>query len=115
VIFGIDQSPGDPRKAHWMPFLNQDTPVVFGAEKYARECDLPVVYGVVRKRRRGYYELEFRDVTDAPATLAHGEIVEKVTQLLEEDIRREPQYWLWTHRRWKHRRPEDWRAGDLPR
>jgi KDO2-lipid IV(A) lauroyltransferase len=115
VIFGIDQSPGDPRKAHWMRFLNQDTPVVFGAEKYARECELPVLYGVIRKRKRGYYEFEFRDIIDRPSVLSHGEVVEKASRMLEEDIRRDPRYWLWSHRRWKHRLPEELRkAGELP-
>lgn len=105
VIFASDQSPGDGRKAYWMDFLGQDTATIFGPEKYARQCNLPVIYCVIRKKKRGYYEFEFREVSDDPRPLPHGAIIEKSNRLLEEDIRREPRYWLWTHRRWKHRRP----------
>lgn len=105
MIFGSDQSPGDPRKAHWMTFLGQDTGVPFGAEKYAREYDLPVFFGVIRKIRRGEYAFEFQRVTDRPREAAPGTIVEEITRRLESEIRKEPRYWLWSHRRWKHRRP----------
>jgi KDO2-lipid IV(A) lauroyltransferase len=106
IIFGADQSPGDPRKAHWMTFLNQDTGVTFGAEKYAKEYDLPVFFGIIRKRSRGHYSFELHPITERPrSTLKPGEIVEEVTRRLEVEIRRDPQYWLWSHRRWKHPRP----------
>jgi KDO2-lipid IV(A) lauroyltransferase len=103
IIFAIDQSPSNSKSAHWMKFLNQDTAVLFGTEKYAKEYNYPVVYGRINKEKRGYYSFEFFDVTDQPASTAHGEITEKITQLLEKDIRNLPQYWLWSHRRWKHK------------
>lgn len=103
TIFAIDQSPSNPKSAHWMKFLNQDTAVLFGTEKYAKEYNYPVVYGRINKEKRGYYSFEFFDVTDHPTATAHGEITEKITQLLEKDIRNIPQYWLWSHRRWKHK------------
>lgn len=104
TIFAIDQSPSNPKSAHWMKFLNQDTAVLFGTEKYAKEYNYPVVFGRINKEKRGYYSFEFFDVTDQPATTAHGEITEKITHLLEQDIRHLPQYWLWSHRRWKHKK-----------
>jgi Kdo2-lipid IVA lauroyltransferase/acyltransferase len=107
MIFGCDQSPGDPRKAHWMTFLGQDTGVTFGAEKYAREYDHPVFYGVVRKVSRGMYTFELKLITDRPREAKTGEIIETVMHLLEDEIRKDPRYWLWTHRRWKHKRPSD--------
>lgn len=107
MIFGADQSPGDPRKAHWMTFLGQDTGVPFGAEKYAREYDLPVFFGVIRKVSRGKYVFELQPLTDRPREAATGAIIEEVTRRLENEIRKDPRYWLWTHRRWKHRRPSD--------
>lgn len=103
TIFAIDQSPSNPKSAHWMKFLNQDTAVLFGTEKYAKAYNYPVVYGRINKEKRGHYSFEFFDVTDQPAATAHGEITEKITQLLETDIRNIPEYWLWSHRRWKHR------------
>lgn len=106
TIFGTDQSPSNPNNAYWMKFLNQDTGVLFGAEKFAKEYNYPVVYGRLNKLKRGHYSLDFTDVTNTPTETAYGEITEKITLLLEKDIEAIPQYWLWTHRRWKHKRPE---------
>lgn len=104
IIFGIDQSPSNPKSAYWMNFLNQDTPMFYGAEKYAKEFNIPVVYGVIHKPKRGYYEAEFKLVTEFPNETAYGEIIEKSNKMLEENINQLPQYWLWTHKRWKHKR-----------
>lgn len=104
-IFGADQSPSNEYKCHWMTFLNQDTGVLFGVEKYAKENDMPVVFGRINKLSRGHYSFDFIDVTGDPRPTAKGEITEKFTRMLEEDIRREPAYWLWTHKRWKKKRP----------
>lgn len=106
TIFGADQSPSNPNNAYWMNFLNQDTGVTFGTEKFAKEYNYPVIYGRLNKVKRGYYSLDFLEVSDAPRETAYGEITEKVTLLLEKDIQAAPEYWLWTHRRWKHKRPE---------
>jgi len=106
-IFGIDQSPSNPTNAYWMKFLNQDTGVLFGAEKYAKEYNYPVVFGRINKIKRGHFSLDFFDITDSPNETAYGEITKKATQILEKDIQEMPEYWLWTHRRWKHKRPQD--------
>ena len=105
VIFGADQSPGNPRSAYWMEFLKQDTGVLFGTEKYAREFNIPVLYGRILKLKRGYYTFEVVPVCDDPAAMEYGAITEAHTRLLEQDIRKDPAYWLWSHRRWKHKRP----------
>ncbi len=105
-IFATDQSPSNPNTAYWMKFLNQDTGVLFGAEKFAKEYNFPVVYCRMNKIRRGFYTLDFFDVTDTPKETAFGEITEKATHLLEKDILTAPEFWLWSHRRWKHKRPE---------
>lgn len=104
IIFAIDQSPSNPKSAYWMNFLNQDSPMFYGAEKYAKEFNMPVVYGVIHKPKRGYYEAEFKLVTEFPNDTSYGEIIERSNKMLEEDINRLPQYWLWTHKRWKHKR-----------
>jgi KDO2-lipid IV(A) lauroyltransferase len=105
VIFGSDQSPGNPERAYWMKFLNQDTAVLFGAEKFAKEYNIPVLYGHINKIRRGYYTFELELITDDPKSMPYGAITEAHTRILEKDINREPQYWLWSHRRWKHKKP----------
>ena len=66
---------------------------------------MPVVYVRLRQLKRGFYEIEFSDVCSDPASTRQGEITEQVTQLLEADIRKVPFLWLWSHKRWKHKRP----------
>ena len=104
TIFAIDQSPGSAKTCYWMTFLNQETAVSFGAEKYAVEYDYPVLFGRLNKRKRGFYELEFEEITHHPAGTAYGFITETGTHMLEKDILKEPAYWLWSHRRWKKKR-----------
>lgn len=104
IMFAIDQSPGKVENSYWTRFLNQDTAVLFGTEKYAREYGYPVLFGYIDKVKRGFYTFRFVTVTDHPAETRYGEITEKITRLLEEQILEAPQYWLWSHRRWKHKR-----------
>ncbi len=107
ILFGADQSPSNPKRAYWTTFLNQDTAVMYGTEKYAREYNYVVVFGHTVKLRRGYYTLEFSTLTEHPQETAPGEISEMHTRALEKIIIENPQYWLWTHKRWKHKRPEN--------
>jgi Kdo2-lipid IVA lauroyltransferase/acyltransferase len=104
TIFAIDQSPSNPKKCYWMNFLNQDTPVLFGTEKFAKDYNQPVLFGTITKVKRGFYQIAFETVTDNPTNTEHGYITETTTKLLEAEIIKAPQYWLWTHRRWKHKR-----------
>ena len=105
-IFGIDQCPKKSQRAYWMEFLNQETGVQFGAEKFARDHDLPVVFGNIRKLKRGYYEVEYQVVCEDPKVLETGEIMRRSTLMLEKCILEQPAYWLWSHKRWKHKREE---------
>lgn len=105
IVFAIDQSPPKPDKCYWMMFLNQETGVLYGTEKFAKDYDMPVVYARITKESRGRYTMEFVDVTAKPRETRYGEITEEVTHLLEKDIRSKPEYWLWSHKRWKHKRP----------
>lgn len=104
AAFAMDQSPSNPESAYWMQFLNQDTPILFGTEKYAKEYDLPVVFGHIHSKKRGYYYANFELLTETPRETAYGEITEKMMKWLEADIRQEPATWLWSHKRWKHKR-----------
>jgi KDO2-lipid IV(A) lauroyltransferase len=104
TAFIADQTP-QPQRAHWMTFLNQDTPVFTGAEVIARKLNYPIVYCAVKRIRRGYYTIYAERLVEAPATMAEGEITELHTRRLEQDIIARPEYWLWSHKRWKHRRP----------
>ena len=106
TIFAVDQSPSNPNSAHWMTFLNQPTGVLFGAERYAKKYNQPVLFGHINKLKRGYYVVEFSLLTDNPVATEHGYITEQLMRLIEEDVLKQPEYWLWSHRRWKHKQPE---------
>jgi len=106
VGFLMDQAPTSSTRAWWMDFLGQDTAVLFGSEKYARKYDVPVVYGRMDKVKRGHYVTSYELVCDDPKTMEKGEITEKMTKMLEADILRTPEFWLWTHKRWKRRRDD---------
>ncbi|MDL2313138.1 lysophospholipid acyltransferase family protein, partial [Bacteroidales bacterium OttesenSCG-928-B11] len=98
-----DQSPSNPEKSFKTTFLHQPTAVLYGAEHFALKYNIPVVYYEVIKRSRGYYELHFRLITDTPKTTAHGDITKAYLTLLEETISKQPENWLWSHKRWKHK------------
>ena len=105
IIFGSDQSPSNPARAYWLQFLNQDTGVLFGVEKYAKEYNWPVMYVTIYKIKRGYYEVQYKMITDTPLNTSYGEITTSFTKAIENDIIALPQYWLWSHKRWKHKNP----------
>ena len=94
-----------------MEFLNQDTPVLIGTEKIACKFDLPVISLRMRRVKRGYYEVDIKNLTDSPKQLEYGELTRMHTRMLEQYIREEPELWLWSHRRWKHKREEHAEAG----
>jgi len=102
-----DQSPGDPKRGHWAMFLNQPTCLLKGAETYAVKYQYPVVYGIIRRKSRGRYAIEYRLVSDNPASTAENFITEECSRINESLIKSDPAYWLWTHKRWKHKPPAD--------
>jgi KDO2-lipid IV(A) lauroyltransferase len=107
IIFGADQSPsGKTKRVHWMEFLNQDTPVMFGTEKYAKEYNYPVIFAGVNKIKRGFHEIWFELLEENPQDTAHAEITEKHTRMLEKEILSKPEHYLWTHKRWKRKRSD---------
>lgn len=104
TAFIADQTP-QPENAYWTTFLNQDTPVFKGTEIISKKLNLPVVYVSIRRRKRGYYEMHAEMLVANPAATADGEITELHTRRLEQDIIADPAIWLWSHKRWKHKRP----------
>jgi KDO2-lipid IV(A) lauroyltransferase len=102
--FLIDQAPAIDSTSHWMTFLNQDTAVLIGTESIAKSLNYAVVFLDVQKPKRGHYTARFIDVIDSPRACADNEITEKVTRLLEDFIKEKPEFWLWSHNRWKRTR-----------
>ena len=99
--FIADQSPLLKDIHYWTKFLNQTTPIFIGIEKIALKYNLPVCFFRFEKIKRGYYQLEIVPITENPAFTKPYEITEAHVRLLEEDIKKNPEYWLWSHRRWK--------------
>lgn len=106
IGFISDQTPKWENIHFWTNFLNQDTPVFTGTEKIIRQVGMDVFYLDVVRPRRGYYTATYRKLADAPAELPEFKLTELYMRELEKTIRREPQYWLWTHNRWKRTREE---------
>ena len=103
--FVMDQVPGAPHEsAHWMQFLNQDTPVIMGPEKFAKRIKAAVVYTELQRKTRGYYTLHHSLITENADNNPAFEITEKEMYCLEKGIKKQPELWLWSHNRWKHHR-----------
>ena len=96
-----DQSPNSKKKCYVTQFLNQKTGVIFGAEHFARKYDIPVLYYEVIKERMGKYRVEVQLIAEHPDELPEYAITQRYVELLEQTIRKEPAFWLWSHRRWK--------------
>ena len=108
IAMVADQRPLPNESNYWNTFLHQDTPFFIGSERIARKVNFPVVYTSIRRVRRGYYEVNFQEIADPPypkppSSEAHP-IIEKFAQLIEKDIQDAPDQWLWSHKRWKHKR-----------
>lgn len=110
LVLANDQSaPAD--KSFWVRFLNRDTSFFEGTEKMARQLDFPVIFAQIRIVKRGYYEVTFVPITEEPKTTEVGYILNEHARLLEENILEAPQYWLWSHKRWKHKKPAGFTYG----
>lgn len=102
VILAADQNPSNVEKSIWVNFLHRDTACIHGPEAYAKKTNFPVVYLKISKPKRGYYTLEFEKLIDNPSEANPNQITQIYMNRLEKDIIAKPEYWLWSHRRWKH-------------
>ena len=98
-----DQSPQPHKTYYWRDFFNIKVPVHTGAEMLSKKFDLVVINYVTRKVKRGYYETEFQLITDTPKTFKDYQITDAYTTLTEDNIKVQPELYLWSHRRFKHR------------
>ncbi len=106
TMFLADQRPRLAQIQHWINFLNQDTPVILGPEKIAKRLDEAVVFFNVIPVKRGYYEVWFDLLSENPNETGLHEITERYFSRLEEMIIEHPSYWLWSHKRWRHKRED---------
>jgi len=99
-----DQAPTYGESHYWTTFLNQESAFFIGAEKIAQKTNQSVVYFHVDKIKRGYYDVEVILLYEDSRNAAQFEIIEKYIKTLESKIIKKPEYWLWSHRRWKRKR-----------
>lgn len=103
VILISDQTPSNVESSYWANFLNQPTPIFLGTEKISEHFNNSVVFVDVTRVKRGFLEIEFVILTESTKDLKEFEVTELHTRYLEKRIIENPAYWLWSHRRWKHK------------
>ena len=101
--FVADQSPKARKAFHWNDFMGIKVPMYTGAETLAKKWDMTVVFVNVRRKKRGFYETTFETIAENPKDFANYKITDAFFTLVEDQIKEDPQYYLWTHKRWKHR------------
>jgi KDO2-lipid IV(A) lauroyltransferase len=103
IALVADQNPGNARRCYWYPFLNKMTPFYKGPEMGAKRNNIPVVFVDIRKIKRGYYKAELKLAFEEPVKEPEGKITETFVRYLEKNIYEQPEVWVWSHRRWKHK------------
>lgn len=102
--FASDQTPRRSNNMHWINFLGIESPIHFGAEMLSKRYNMNVIYLKVKKVKRGYYEATFEILTENVRELPKYEVSERFMREVEKQIYVQPELYLWTHKRWKHKR-----------
>ena len=102
IALGADQRPELPGNTYWLNFLNNPAPFVKGPEKFARGQNIPVVMMTTTRIKRGHYHFDYFLLADDLKSLPDGELIRRYVRHLEENIRLQPDLYLWSHKRWKH-------------
>lgn len=105
-VYGLasDQSPMRHHKQYWRTFMGVYVPVFTGAERISKQFGIPVVYCNIQKIKRGFYQTHFEIITEKPNEFPDFEITDKFTELLEKQIHTNPEFYLWSHNRFKYRK-----------
>lgn len=106
VLMMADQTSYGLESDYWTEFLHQDTCWFTGIARISQKLDYAIVFVDMKRKDRGHYEVSFELLTDNPKTLAADEIMERYVRCVERFIEANPDNWLWSHRRWKHKRPQ---------
>lgn len=102
--FASDQSPQATKAHHWAKFMGIEVPVHTGAEMLAKRFDMNIIFLRVKKVKRGYYEATLELMAEDPKTVPDYQISDEFLRRVEKQIYEAPEFYLWTHKRWKHRR-----------
>ena len=107
IAYIADQSTTIKNVHYWIDFLNQPTAMQSGWTTLARKFDTAVVYLKIKPTKPGYYTAHFEVITDNPTSMSEEELLKAYMNRLERDIIEKPEYWLWSHKRWKHKKNEE--------
>ncbi|NQW75539.1 MAG: lysophospholipid acyltransferase family protein [Cytophagales bacterium] len=108
ICLAADQSPSKPESAYWTNFLNQPTGFFTGMERFAREYEYPVIFVELIRIKRGYYTMSFEElIQPSYVNVEKGAIIELFARRLEKSVLKYPDQYLWSHKRWKHEKPEN--------
>jgi KDO2-lipid IV(A) lauroyltransferase len=105
-LYGLisDQSPRLGSFFHWNKFMGIEVPIHTGGEMLAKKYDMNVLFLRTKKLGRGFYEAELEVLTENAKEEPNYEITDRFLKLVEQQIYEQPEYYLWTHKRWKHRK-----------
>jgi len=98
---GADQYPPNKEKQKNATFFGTNTAFLNGPEKYATQLNIPVIYLEIQRVKRGFYTMELMDVCEQPKDLTENELTQMYASLLEKSIKKQPENWMWSHKRWK--------------
>jgi KDO2-lipid IV(A) lauroyltransferase len=106
AVYGLasDQSPKINANTYWRTFMGIEVPVHTGAEILAKKYDMNVIFLKVKKVKRGFYEAEFEVLSEDVKSVPNYEIMDAFVERVEKQILEEPSYYMWTHKRFKHRK-----------
>jgi KDO2-lipid IV(A) lauroyltransferase len=108
ICLAADQSPSKPESAYWTNFLNQPTGFFTGMERFAREYEYPVIFVELIRIKRGYYTMSFEElIKPSYYNVKKGDIIELFARRLEKSVLKYPDQYLWSHKRWKHKKPQN--------
>lgn len=103
--FASDQTPKMSKANHWGYFMNNWVPIHTGAEIISKKHNIAVIFMAVKRIKRGYYSASFKKITNNPKDFKNFEISDIFIKLVEKQIYEAPEYYTWTHKRWKHMKP----------
>lgn len=101
-----DQSPGKTASKHWVNFLNQESAFLAGTDRIAKKLKYMMIFASMQKKERGKYELEFLLLESNPEQVDSSKIIKSYANKLEDSIKKSPELWLWSHKRWKLTKPD---------
>lgn len=104
--FASDQTPRWSKLLHWHHFMGIQTPIHTGAESLAKQYDMNVIFLRTKKIKRGHYEASFEVMTEDVQSIPNYKLSEDFMAKVEQQIYEQPEFYLWTHKRWKHKKKD---------